>query len=196
MTELIGKKDKYLQIVINTIPSAIFVIDYGFNIVDINPAAKELFGIDSDVTLRRLCGDIMHCMNAKESGGCGKSKFCPDCVVRNSVETASKGAKIHREKYKMRIEKSAEVNDIHMLITASNFEFEEGKYVLLVMEDITDVITLKSLLPICASCNKIRNDKNYWESVSEYLNKHMGVNFTHSLCPDCARKLYPGLPIY
>lgn len=51
--------------------------------------------------------------------------------------------------------------------------------------------TLSGLLPICASCKKIRDDKGYWGQVEEYLREHTDAEFTHGICPDCARKLYP-----
>jgi hypothetical protein len=56
-----------------------------------------------------------------------------------------------------------------------------------------DIQDLEKLLPICANCNKIRDDQGYWEGVETYLHQHTGVKFTHSLCPECARKLYPEL---
>ncbi|MDZ7723777.1 MAG: hypothetical protein U5R06_13470 [candidate division KSB1 bacterium] len=51
--------------------------------------------------------------------------------------------------------------------------------------------TLNGLLPICASCKKIRDDKGYWNHVEEYISEHSRVDFSHSICPDCSRKLYP-----
>lgn len=51
--------------------------------------------------------------------------------------------------------------------------------------------TLQELLPICASCKKIRDDRGYWQQVEVYLKRHSGMGFTHGLCPDCATRLYP-----
>lgn len=56
---------------------------------------------------------------------------------------------------------------------------------------LNEVKSLKNLLPICASCKKIRNDEGYWEQVDEYFHEHQNIEFTHGLCPDCAKKLYP-----
>jgi DNA-binding LacI/PurR family transcriptional regulator len=53
------------------------------------------------------------------------------------------------------------------------------------------VATLSGFLPICASCKKIRDDKGYWNQIDAYLSEHSEVEFTHSLCPDCVKKLYP-----
>jgi hypothetical protein len=56
---------------------------------------------------------------------------------------------------------------------------------------LVKVKTLKGLLPICASCKKIRNDQGYWQRVEVYIEEHSLVEFTHGLCPDCAKELYP-----
>jgi len=56
-----------------------------------------------------------------------------------------------------------------------------------------EVNFLSGLLPICASCKKIRDDKGYWSKIESYICSHSKVEFSHSICPDCARKLYPDL---
>jgi PAS domain S-box-containing protein len=50
---------------------------------------------------------------------------------------------------------------------------------------------LRGLLPICASCKKIRNDKGFWEQMEVYIRNHSEADFSHSICPECAIKLYP-----
>jgi DNA-binding LacI/PurR family transcriptional regulator len=57
----------------------------------------------------------------------------------------------------------------------------------------TRVKTLSGFLPICASCKKIRDDKGYWNQVEAYISEHSEVEFSHGLCPECARKLYPDI---
>lgn len=51
--------------------------------------------------------------------------------------------------------------------------------------------TLGELIPICARCKKIRDDKGYWYQVEEFIKKHTALSFTHGFCPDCLRELYP-----
>ncbi len=50
--------------------------------------------------------------------------------------------------------------------------------------------SLKGLLPICANCKKIRDDKGYWNRIESYVEKHSGVEFSHGLCPECLDQLY------
>ncbi|MCK5568902.1 MAG: response regulator [Spirochaetes bacterium] len=56
-----------------------------------------------------------------------------------------------------------------------------------------EIRTLKGFIPICANCKKIRDDKGYWESVEEYIGKHSDAVFSHSICPECTKKLYPDI---
>ncbi len=53
-----------------------------------------------------------------------------------------------------------------------------------------EVKTLSGLLPICAHCKKIRDDKGYWNQIEFYLRDHSSANFTHGICPECARHHY------
>jgi CheY-like chemotaxis protein len=55
------------------------------------------------------------------------------------------------------------------------------------------VKVLSGLLPICASCKDIRDDKGYWKQVEVYIRDHSEAEFTHSICPDCTKRLYPKL---
>ena len=54
-----------------------------------------------------------------------------------------------------------------------------------------EIQKLSGLLPICASCKKIRDDKGYWLQLEKYISAHSGAHFTHGICPECAEKLYP-----
>jgi len=56
---------------------------------------------------------------------------------------------------------------------------------------LSEVKTLTGLLPICASCKKIRDDKGYWNQIESYIKERSDAVFSHSICPDCVNKLYP-----
>jgi len=58
----------------------------------------------------------------------------------------------------------------------------------------TDVQNLRRILPICAWCKKIRDDRQLWHSVEEYISTHSDVDFSHAICPECAEKQAVGLP--
>ena len=52
---------------------------------------------------------------------------------------------------------------------------------------------LQGMLPICSVCKKIRDDRGYWNRIESYISEHSEAKFSHSLCPDCAKELYPNL---
>jgi len=84
------------------------------------------------------------------------------------------------------------VSSIERDITIVKREEEER---LKLIEELTEALrnikTLRGLLPICASCKKIRDDRGYWQKVESYIAEHTNAAFTHGLCPDCLDKLYP-----
>jgi hypothetical protein len=56
---------------------------------------------------------------------------------------------------------------------------------------LAKIKTLSGLLPICASCKKIRDDQGYWSQVENYIAEHTTARFSHGLCPACLRKFFP-----
>ena len=62
-------------------------------------------------------------------------------------------------------------------------------------ETLKKVRTLSGLLPICATCKKIRDDKGYWNQIEAFITKHSQAEFSHGICPECAKKFYPDLDI-
>ncbi len=56
---------------------------------------------------------------------------------------------------------------------------------------LQEIKTLKSPLPICSTCKKIRDDEGYWHQVDTYIQEHTDTHFSHSICPECTKKLYP-----
>lgn len=70
-------------------------------------------------------------------------------------------------------------------------EAERERLILELQDALASVKTLRGLIPICASCKKIRDDQGYWTQLETYLAKHSDAEFSHGLCLDCIRKLYP-----
>ncbi len=58
---------------------------------------------------------------------------------------------------------------------------------------LEEIKTLSGFLPICASCKKIRDDKGYWNQIEVYISEHSEAEFSHGICPECAKKLYPDI---
>ena len=193
----IVKSIDYLQVVIDAIPSMVFIADRDARILDLNKAAAEALDIKENAIVRRLCGDILRCVNAGKGGeNCGKTEACVDCVIRNSIRGAYDGQKIHRRKAKIEFFSAKYNEKAHVLVTASPFKHEDNNMVLLVLEDVTELMELKKIVPICSYCKQIRDDKGYWSQIEAYIEKHSDVDFSHSICPDCAKKYYPDMDLY
>ncbi|MBW2410658.1 MAG: PAS domain S-box protein [Deltaproteobacteria bacterium] len=74
-------------------------------------------------------------------------------------------------------------------------EIEEDREKLInkLQNALNKIKTLSGIIPICASCKKIRDDKGYWNQLENYINEHSEAHFSHGICPECAEKLYPDL---
>jgi len=56
---------------------------------------------------------------------------------------------------------------------------------------LSEIRQLKGIIPICASCKMIRDDQGYWHQVEVYVQEHTDADFSHGLCPECSKKIYP-----
>jgi PAS domain S-box-containing protein len=72
-----------------------------------------------------------------------------------------------------------------------NAEEERERLIKELQDALGQVSELSGLLPICASCKSIRDDKGYWTRLEAYISAHSKAEFSHGICPDCAKKLYP-----
>jgi hypothetical protein len=68
---------------------------------------------------------------------------------------------------------------------------EKSKIIKELQSALEKVKMLSGMLPICASCKQIRDDRGYWNKIEVYIEKHSEAEFSHGICPECARKLYP-----
>jgi hypothetical protein len=61
---------------------------------------------------------------------------------------------------------------------------------------LLEIKVLRGFLPICSSCKKIRDDRGFWNRIESYISDHSEAKFSHGICPECAKKLYPELDLY
>lgn len=192
MTEPLFLKSAHLRALLDALPSMVFVIDRELRILDANSAAARLLGENPESILKRLCGDILHCIHARESlEGCGCTPYCKDCVVRASVKSAIQGQAVHRRRHRMRIQDGDEKRDVVFLITAAPFEYDNAVLSVVIFEDISQLMELRRLVPICSNCKKVRDDADFWHDVEVYMKKNMEIDFSHGICQTCRKKLYP-----
>jgi PAS domain S-box-containing protein len=75
-------------------------------------------------------------------------------------------------------------------------EEEREKLIHELQNALAEIKTLSGLLPICAYCKNIRDDEGYWKKIEGYIQKHSYAEFSHGICPECAKKYYPDMDLY
>ena len=115
--------------------------------------------------------------NLKEAFAAGAMDYISKPV--NSVELLARVASALLLKQEMDRRKNRELE-----LRRSNEELQKA---------LKEVKVLRGLIPICASCKKIRNDGGFWQQLEEYLGEHSEAEFSHGLCQPCIKKLYPGV---
>lgn len=63
-------------------------------------------------------------------------------------------------------------------------------------QKIDEIQLLKGIIPICSHCKSIRNDRGYWLEIEEFVRKHPDADFSHGICPACAKRHYPDLELH
>jgi hypothetical protein len=177
---------------LNALPIAIFVVDGDVRIRDLNAAATSAFGLNKPAVLDRRGGEVLRCLHAHDvPEGCGRGPYCRGCIIRDSVTTCLAGQTIARRRTKAELLLGETRKEVDLLITASPIPGGEEPLALLAIEDISEISTLRSIIPICANCKKVRDDREYWRTVESYFQSYIGVGFSHGMCPECMTKLYP-----
>lgn len=181
----------FMRHALDAIPAIVLVTDDDVRILYRNKAGSDL--LKGERIYTRRVGSVMHCLHSEDApGGCGAGPACADCLLRNSVNSAFSGKNVKRQPSDISFTSGGKTSTLRALVSASPFSFEGNLYSLLVIENISELAGMRSLLPICASCKKIRTADGGWEKIETYIRRQAPeVDLSHGLCPDCARKLYP-----
>ena len=75
------------------------------------------------------------------------------------------------------------------LLGRKRAEEEREQVIAQLQEALAQIKTLSGLIPICALCKKVRDDRGYWRRIEEYIRSHSDATFSHGYCPECAAKL-------
>jgi len=187
----------HLASIVETCDDAIISQTLGGTVLSWNSGAERMFGYSSHEMVGESIEPLVPPEQQEEIS-----------AIRDVIE---RGRRVERiETVRLRRDGTA----IDVSITVSPIKNTEGDIqgASIVLRDITErkrqekerlrlidelkdalkrVKTLNGLLPICASCKKIRNDGGYWEQVETYIRTRSNAEFTHGICPDCVRRLYP-----
>jgi nitrogen fixation/metabolism regulation signal transduction histidine kinase len=174
--------------VLDAMPAYVFVVDKDVRILEYNAAAAALLSADRQQVLRQRGGEVLHCIHATEAPeGCGRAEFCKTCSIRKAVNQTFAGKNVTRSRGRFERAASGVISELYIMITASHFEHEGQGLALLTLEDISEIVELRRIVPICMHCKKVRDDDQYWKQVEAYFLRHWDLRFSHGLCPDCAK---------
>jgi len=186
-------KASYFHAIINNLQESIIIIDCYYHIADVNAALCSKLRKDRRQIIGHPCYEVTHGFDEP----CFKAGY--ECPVKSVFETGRPCRVLHQHKL-------SEEEYIWEEIFASPLKGENGQiiYVIEELRDATEILKerkvlqqlksqlniLEGILPICAHCKKIRNDKGYWERIEAYICDHSEADFSHGVCPDCMKKFY------
>lgn len=140
-------------------------------------------------------GEAFKCAHSQESaGGCGHGRFCQICPIREAATLAWKEQRVVRRRTKADVGQPGRRGEADLLVTATPLPYEGATRILLVLEDISGLVALLDPTPVCAACQRVRNDDRYWEKMEAHFLQHLDVDLSHGVCPDCRQKLFGNLP--
>jgi len=112
----------------------------------------------------------------------------------NDPSVLDKAIQTHPYGYLVKPYDNAELRSCIEIALVKHQAAKEREELIAKLEDaLLQVRKLSGLLPICASCKKIRDKEGGWQQIEDYISTHSEADFSHSICPECARKLYPEL---
>ncbi|MFO8113290.1 MAG: response regulator [Desulfosalsimonadaceae bacterium] len=85
---------------------------------------------------------------------------------------------------------------VDSMVRILSAERERDLLIVELKKAISEIKQLSGLLPICSHCKKIRDDKGYWSQIESYIRDHSDAEFSHGICPDCAKEHYPEFDLY
>ncbi|MEQ8181671.1 MAG: PAS domain S-box protein, partial [Smithellaceae bacterium] len=188
-------EEKYTQF-FKTSRDCVFITSKDGRLVDLNDAAVELLGYSSRAELLQKKIPYVYATQEERANHarviteCGYTREYPvdlcrrDGSIRNVLITAV-------ARYDANGKTIGFQGTIRDITEKKQVEEEREKLIAKLQETISQVKTLSGLLPICVSCKKIRDDEGYWNQIEAYLKNHSELEFSHSICPECAEKLYP-----
>jgi PAS domain-containing protein len=185
--------DSGLPAFFDAIPSILFLTDGNVRILEANRSAREWLHLDYWQPLSHSSGETLHCIFPREARGhCGTTEFCPRCVIRQSVEAVVAGRPAPRRVAHMILERDGRSQDRWFLVGASLLPLDGRELVLLALEDITQLVELRELLPLCPGCGGKRDLADPVAQAQVFLRKHPDFLLAHELCVDCQQKAPAG----
>lgn len=167
--------------IFDSLSSPVLLIDRSYKVVEANRAARERLNLPPEKIVGHPCFELTH----RVQDPCWHSGEVK-CPVKKAFETSERVRAIHKHR------REGQVVVEEIVATPLDDGGSDIDYVVEEFRNVTELLNLReNLLPICSSCKKIRDEKGEWHHVDNYIHRHTGTDFTHSVCPECFRRLYP-----
>jgi hypothetical protein len=186
-------KTEILAAAIDALPQVVLFVDDDVRIRYLNVAAGGFFRTaDGGSVLLQRGGEALSCVNAYQAPeGCGRSESCKKCVVRSSVNECFRTSTAIRKNLRLEVVSGTQIQEGFFRLTVAPLDHEGERLAVLTLEDISEVVQLRRIVPICAWCHRVRNDQDFWEEVERYASSSLGVDWTHGICQECLEKSFP-----
>jgi len=140
----IFEQDRFLKTLFESIPMGVMLIDSKRQVHQVNDFMQQAFGVSDATLIDKRIGEVIHCVNTKEGNGiCGNGKNCKNCQIREPSLAAIEGRHSIRNKAEMQLQIGTEVEDKVLLITTVPIDYENERYAILLLEDITELSKLR-----------------------------------------------------
>lgn len=194
--------EKKVRDITSQLAEGIYVLDVHGKITFMNPEAERLLGWTLDELNEKGAHNLVHHRRAD-----GTPLPFEACDIHNVIHSGKSFVSVDE----VFVKKDGTVFPVSVVsspifengnVVASVTAFrditsrkeieQEREQLLLAYEDARhNIKTLKGLMPICASCKRIRDDKGYWNQIESYIQQHSDAEFSHGICPECAKRIYP-----
>ncbi len=196
------KSEKMVRDITANLGEGVMVIDGEGCLLFMNPEAERLLGWTEQELMNKDVHSIIHCRTA--NGAVIEPEECPTLAVlktggpvavEDDVYTRKDGTTVPVSYISAPIREAgvvvAAVMAFRDITKRKQIEADRDQLILAYQDALDNVKTLKGLMPICSSCKRIRDDKGYWNQIESYIREHSEAEFSHGLCPECAKRMYP-----
>jgi hypothetical protein len=178
-----------LLALLDAFPSLAFIADADATVLEANRAARQWLGDRAPTQLGQTVGNTFQCIFPRDSrGDCGTTDFCPSCFVRRSIEAALSGKPAPRRVAHMIIGADGHTEDRWFQVSASPLALGDRKLVLVVLEDATQLVELRALLPLCPGCSASLEASDPIGQARVFLRKHPDFLLADELCTECRQR--------
>jgi transcriptional regulator with PAS, ATPase and Fis domain len=165
------------RVIFDKLDAQIYLIDQHYKIIDFNKAFADHVKLARENIIGQPCHKLTH--NSDIPCWEMENTICP---ARSAFEKNEKRRVIHKHIIKNKI----------IVEEVISTPIDNAKYILEEFRDLSELLGLvQGFLPICIRCKKIRAQNGNWYHIEGYLHDKTGADFSHALCPECAKRLYP-----